>query len=59
MFLVSVNLRRSIAVDAAQVSESLSSLLLLLSLPLLLLAQSLVRLELSVHPLAPLLVGLW
>ena len=52
-FSVPVDLRWSISVDAAHVSESLSSLLLsLLSLSLLLLSQSLVRLELFIHAFA-------
>ena len=53
MFSMSVDLRWSISVYAAHVSESLSSLLLsLLSLSLLLLSQSLVRLELFIHAFA-------
>ena len=60
MFSMSVDLRWSIAVDAAHASESLSAFLLaLLALSLLLLAQSLIRLELSVHALASLLGCLW
>ena len=53
MFSMSVDLRWSISVDAAHVSESLSPLLLsLLSLSLLLLSQSLIRKELSIHAFA-------
>ena len=60
MFSVPGDLRRCIPVDAAHVSESLSSLLLsLLALSFLLLSQPLIRLELSVHALASLLGCLW
>jgi hypothetical protein len=52
-FSVPVDLRWSISVDAAHVSESLSSLLLsLLSLSLLLLSKPLIRLEKSIHAFA-------
>jgi hypothetical protein len=52
-FSVAVDLRWSISVDAAHVSESLSPLLLsLLPLSLLLLSQSLIRKELSIHAFA-------
>ena len=60
IFSMSVDLRWSIPVDAAHVSQSLSPLLLsLLSLSFLLLSQPLIRLELSVDALASQLGRLW